>query len=433
MNLNFSELKRNVDKINDQLMDNGVSTNPKIQKIFSSAKLLLLQLRLRGRNLCITIGRGGEYCGIWDSIDSIPSEYRITRDQFLEFLRSNIRNTRIKEIVSDELDKCISLNFFDKSQLLFFWKGRQFYFTYVYYNEGTKMHFSPWLSQKKLEFHFDNHFDIFNEIGRKQLDKKEIKENKLNLEADEVFNKKVETAYNKKLLRKKSLIEKDLENCKVRHKIESKLINDELELEGNVFKEDSFRVKFDFGISYYQKKNAIFTKIKKLKKGEEYLQKRLDDVIKELESKKQTFVKEKINTPVWKKVAKNNTQAQKSDDHIILKWKDYSIAVGLNTRGNDYIRSKWSTKGDTWFHLDGDKSAHLIVKNVQGLDIAEFEVFASVLADYSDFNSDLIPVVFTNVENLKGVKGAAGKVIFKKEKHLILNKVNWKEIISSSW
>lgn len=433
MNLNFSELGQNVDKINKQIMENGESTCPKIQKIFSSGKLLLLQLRLRGRNLCITIGRGGEYCGIWDTIQTIPSEYRIQRDQFLEFLRSNIRNARLVKIEADTLDKCLSFQFLDKSRLLLFWKGRQLYFSYIYQSNNKWMHFSPWISQKKLEFNEESDFDLFDEIGRKQLDIKNIKESKLVLEANNVFNKKVETGYNKKLLRKKSLISKDLENCKIRHEIEEKLIKDDLDLSGHVFKYKNFKVKFDYSANYYQKKNSVFTKIKKLKKGEEFLTKRLQDVIEELENKKQTFVQEKVNTPIWKKVAQSSNEPKKSDDHVIVKWGEISIAIGLNTRGNDYIRSKWSTKGDMWFHLDGDKSAHLIAKNADTFDFDTYSVLASMLAEYSEFGADQIPVVFTQVENLKGVKGAQGKVIYKKEKHLILPKVNWKEIISTSW
>ncbi|EPZ50515.1 PF05670 domain protein [Bacteriovorax sp. BAL6_X] len=433
MNLNFSELGRNVDKINAQLFENGMSTNPKIQKIFSSGKLVLLQLRLRGKNLCITLGRGGEHCGIWDSIASIPSEYRITRDQFLEFLRSNIRNARLSEIEVDTKDKCLNLKFSDKSNLLLFWKGRQLFFSYIYLNEGRRLHFSPWQSNKKQIFEFENFFDIFNELGRKQLDNKDINEKKLVLEEIEVFNKKAETTYNKKLMRKKKFIEKDLENCQVRHEIEKKLINDELDLSEHIFKYKSLKARFDYGLSYYQKKNVIFTKIKKLRKGEEFLEKRLEDVIKEIESKKVVFVKEKINVPVWKKVAQKSTEVNKSDDHSIFRWNNISIAVGLNTKGNDYIRSKWSTKGDIWFHLDGDKSAHVIAKNLDVFDFDKYSVVASILADYSEFNADQIPVIFTQVENLKGVKGAAGKVIYKKEKHLILPKVNWKEIISTSW
>ena len=63
----------------------------------------------------------------------------------------------------------------------------------------------------------------------------------------------------------------------------------------------------------------------------------------------------------------------------------------------------------------------------------DFAVMCSVLADYSDFDSSMIPVIFTQVSNLKGVKGIPGKVNYKKEKHLVVTKVNWKEIISSAW
>ncbi len=43
---------------------------------------------------------------------------------------------------------------------------------------------------------------------------------------------------------------------------------------------------------------------------------------------------------------------------------------------------------------------------------------ASIVAHFSHFKDDWIPVVYTQVKNLKGVSGAAGMVTYKKEKHL---------------
>jgi hypothetical protein len=53
---------------------------------------------------------------------------------------------------------------------------------------------------------------------------------------------------------------------------------------------------------------------------------------------------------------------------------------------------------------------------------------ASILAYFSHFSDDWIPVIYTPVKNLKGVTGSSGMVIYKKEKHLRCPRVdieNW--------
>src|SRR5205085_9474503 len=95
-------------------------------------------------------------------------------------------------------------------------------------------------------------------------------------------------------------------------------------------------------------------------------------------------------------------------------------------QSNDQLRNKWSSKEDHWLHLDGLKSTHVIIKMLNNASFTPevLNVGASIVAHFSHFNDDWIPIIHTQVKNLKGVSGAAGMVIYKKEKHLRCPKVN---------
>jgi predicted ribosome quality control (RQC) complex YloA/Tae2 family protein len=70
--------------------------------------------------------------------------------------------------------------------------------------------------------------------------------------------------------------------------------------------------------------------------------------------------------------------------------------------------------------MDGLKSAHAILKseNNSVINSDNINLAANILAHFSHFNEAWIPVIHTQVKNLKGVTGAPGMVIYKKEKHL---------------
>ena len=95
-------------------------------------------------------------------------------------------------------------------------------------------------------------------------------------------------------------------------------------------------------------------------------------------------------------------------------------------QGNDQLRNRWASKEDYWFHLDGLKSTHAILKlerpTLPTQD--QLSMAASIVARFSHFIDDWIPIIYTQVKNLKGVSGSPGMVIYKKEKHLRCLKVN---------
>ena len=113
----------------------------------------------------------------------------------------------------------------------------------------------------------------------------------------------------------------------------------------------------------------------------------------------------------------------------VVKTAFGQVAWGLNAQGNDQLRNKWASKDDWWFHLDNHKSAHLIVKSANILTPQQIETVASILAQVSGFQGDWIPVIFTQVKNLKAVSGRAGMVVYKKQKHINCPRVDIDEFI----
>lgn len=434
MNQNYSELKQTLDYIKAQFSPDGQWRYGKVQKIFSSGKILNLSVRLPGKTLNIALGRGDKYCGVYLLTETIPSEYRIVKDQYLEYFRKHIRGKAIVSIDLDDLDRICRFKFIDKSEIYFFWKGGNLHFTHYYVEKDKKYIFSPWVSLSRMESE-EVDFSLFDEVGRRQIEIRDPKDEyvKLSYNAFEEGSSKQTKKEAKKLQRKISLIEKDLEICSRWEELQDLAVKDLLEL--NVSKLNWKGVKVSFvGIDgHYKKRDKVFEKIKKLKKGAKILEQRLLEAKDKLENKEVKVV-QKIIYPIWKVGSVKKENKIKQDSEVVyLDFKNYKISLGKSAKANDWLRKIWAKKSDLWIHLEGYKSSHLFVKNFESFDMEDFAVMCSILADYSDFDSSMIPVIFTQVSNLKGVKGVPGKVNYKKEKHLVVTKVNWKEIISSAW
>ena len=68
------------------------------------------------------------------------------------------------------------------------------------------------------------------------------------------------------------------------------------------------------------------------------------------------------------------------------------------------------------------------------MDLNVFEIVTAAMLHYVGSTATEARLIYTQVKNIKGVKGAAGKVTIKKEKKIsvILNK-NWNDIINSQF
>ncbi len=437
MSLSYSDLSNSVDNIKSQFIINDEWRFGKVQKIYSSGKLLSLAIRVPGKTIQLVIGRGADACGVWLMDEPVPSPYRIVKDRLLEYLRSNIRGKAIEDIVVDELDRSVCIKFIGRIHIYLAWYGRKLHFSHLWWDKSKKswMKFSPW-ENLRIEEVQESSFSIFDSLGRKKLEIRPPKLTDYNLLAVEVFKGgALKSKTVKKSERKVMLIEKDLRVCQKWAELQNLLVQDQLDLSQLKFKWNGIKCKFDREDTHFQRRDKLFRKVKKLKIGEQVLKERLKSEKAKLSGAQDQVVEQKIIHPVWNKQKSDKISLSSAGNNEVkyFKYEDLQIAIGLNSKANDWIRKDWAKKSDIWMHLDEYKSSHLFIKGDHSFSMDLYSLFASILADFSDFQADVIPIIFTQVSNLKGIKGKSGLVNYKKEKHLSLPRVNWKEIISMGW
>jgi predicted ribosome quality control (RQC) complex YloA/Tae2 family protein len=408
-----------------------------IQKIYSTAFFISLSVRIPGKTWSVYLGRGSGMEGVWLDESVPPSQLR-EKDNFLEYLRRHLSSCTFIGISLDPHDRIIRLDYQKfglKQSLLLFWKARKVYFLHSYREspEGEPKLLMSWKNRPvTLTEEICDLFSCFDEIGRRQDMKLDLISPKSSSIKELLLFEEQSAAMKSGqfkpdfLQRKKVKIEEDLGRARQWEKIQDVLDNDE-PLE-NIYelKVGDHRIKFEGELNPYERRNLLFQKIKKLKKGETILSERLGTVTKSLEEKERP-VQVSTTLPVTKiawgedptilKVAEN--PMAETLDFKVFSMDRCMIAVGKSSRGNDQLRSKWAGKEDLWLHLDGIKSAHVVIKMKSGLPgNEEINLASSILAHFSHFPGEWIPVIYTQVKNLKGVSGVAGMVTYKKEKHL---------------
>lgn len=413
------------------------------------------------------MGRGSNYQGLWEGEFKPPKEFRI-KDSFLEYLRKNIENSNILDFEIDEGDRVIYIPYYKGNKVncfSFFWKGKDLVFSNLYSEKGNYYVFNSWIGKnQKIEgfrlFEFKDLFDFMKDnlncFGRRVLSiTKKVSVNNLKKEKtlNSYFNKDNKSLYKKLkgkrikfLERKKEKIEIDIKKMEGLKLIEKKLSKLELNLENKEYHlVCGKKVKFGKEWSTFKKRSALFEKIKNLKKGLEILKSRKveceADILKfnlNSDNNEIDINKIKVIKPFWKIESKSlKTFNKKSDlgyEEYILDEK-IKLGIGLNSSGNDNLRKFFGKKNDFWFHLDNYKSCHCIVKIESISDITSkyFELIGSAIRDKSNLLIEVIPLVFTQVKNLKGVKGRPGTVTLKNEKYRdVRYNRDWREIISKN-
>ena len=413
-----------------------------IQKIYSTAFLVSFSIRAPGKTWFVYLGRGGGYEGLWLH-DHPPISLLRRKDNFLEYLRKHVSSCAFLGVEIDMDDRIIAFRygkFGNEQTLMFFWKGRKLYFLH-YFQEVPEGPFKLLLSWHGRAFtppeDSPSLFEYFNEVGRRTgidhtLNSPHPQDISQILESEKKLAlQSVAISGPGFLQRKVQNIEQDLVKAKQWEKMQDILTRGD-ELEGIYeLKVGDHKVKFEGDLNAYERRNLLFEKIKKLKRGEGILSKRLSDTQDLLQGKES--IPHETSTipmvkPVWGKESVKNLPGSakaEQDEYRIYKFEEYSIGVGLSSQGNDQLRSRWASKDDTWLHLDGLKSAHVIVKLHRGATSPEvMNLAASILAHFSHFNDEWIPIIYTPVKNLKGVTGSPGMVIYKKEKHLKCAKIS---------
>lgn len=428
----YLDLQKQVNLINETQLSYG-----QIQKIYSTSFFISFSIRTPGKTWHLYLGRGTGQEGLWLHDQAPPSVLR-RKDTFLEYLRKHISSCSFVAVDLDPNDRILKFSYqkFGKLQTMaFFWKARKLYFLH-HYQETPETPFKLLLSWhgKAITPNEDmpEFYEFFNEVGRREDMKHDLHAAQPStieqLLLDELSAAKMKglTSGPTFLQRKITNIEDDLGRTRQWSQLQQ-MLDQGQSLEMYELKVGAHKIKFEGELNPYERRNLLFEKIKKLKRGEGILNQRLSDAKELLAGKSQESKAASalpISKPIWGKEDKKENVAivrtSEREDFKVMKFDGFSIGVGLSSTGNDQLRNKWASKEDLWIHLDGAKSSHAIIKLQEAPSVLPemINLGATIVAHYSHVLDEWISIVHTQVKNLKGVTGSAGMVIYKKEKHL---------------
>lgn len=435
----YLQLKSHVDHL-----INNTEFPLRVQKIYSTEHFIHLECRQTGKTQHLYLGRGSNFEGfyVWEKK---PLADARRQDKFLEYLRRNLRGQKIESINLAEADRYIRMEIkgLDTSYMGFFWKGPKLNFYHLYPKNGQ---FEVFYSTGNKElFETDDEFLAIEKVEssmeiRTEGEFKEAKPSATYADYEKYYQetflkKSVDKRKQKRQLRKIDKVKTDLNKLNELLAIEKytdEKFKEELESIGELKKAGK---KIIFGSkNYYQKRDIIFNKLKNYRKNIERQQKVIQTMESSLDDEanfKVTKTAKLIKVFDYKKdLEKNKTNEITQDNHKIFQLNTgEKVLLGLSAAGNDFIRNKLANKSDIWMHLESYTSPHAIIKNLKSAkpDIELITVVASIIRDFSDHDITQIPVEYTEVKNLKGLKGSPGSVIFKKAKYITVSyDANWR-------
>lgn len=448
--MNYNEIKRNVNKINPEENQDGKKSFGKIQKIMSTPHFISIAVRFPGKTKYFALGRGSEYSGFWIMERHPASQVRVI-DKYLEYLRKYLSSSSLVDVRLNEKDKLLEFETLkgEKNFFYFFWKGKDLYFAHIYKTGERVELFASWKGKLKVENINEAKellYGKLGEVGFGAVEVGSVSEKDRDFEIDKYESLLLEGS-TKKITKKKRFLSRKIKNIEIDYKKVLKwkdlksLVEDpnwQVPKEYKV-KIEGIRFKFESNLNEWGRKNLIYEKVKSLRNAESLLEKRLEDTKEELiqfemGNSQFEFDLPTIVAPVWitgkaKKVVNENNR--KIDIYQLTE--SVTMAVGHRDVDNDYLRTKWAKKDDLWFHIDGYPSAHLIIKvdNISKLNQEHLDIIGSLLADYSSLSLDRPPLMYTQVKNLKGIKGQKGGVTMKKQRYISVNYCQeWKERIA---
>lgn len=412
-----------------------------MQKSYATPSTLSLSVRIPGKTLHLVFGKGNHYEGVGISEKAPSSQIRV-RDRLLEYFRSSITSTTLMGVVLADFDRIITLKYskYGKTHYLsLFYYGRKSYMAHSENLDGKWQCFLSWEKKKReCENHeYDDHIQLFDTIRKKgsvSIDKESQREPRLFpietiWEAEEqvalMGSDKAQRKNQAKRERKINYIKKDLETARKWKLLQDWVLSqspESNELKDGKITFEGIKFNLGFGKKYFEKTEIIFQKSKRLKKACLFLEERL---LNEISPKD-----EQVHSP--KKILRNsieiewgqketNTPVRASGQNHEIKFVDYEgvkYGVGLNAEANDSLRADHSQKGHWWFHLENGPSPHIVAFTESFSE--DVILFASYLmwSELKKNKPDMaeIDIVYTQIKNLKSVKGHAGKVLIKKEK-----------------
>jgi hypothetical protein len=408
-----------------------------IQKAYTTPHFLVLGLRFPGQNVVLYIGRGNQYEGIFLSNKFPPSYLRI-QDRLLDYVRRYLVGTRLGKMEVDNKHFLTLFHFKNEhtdNSFSFGYKDRQLFFI----KQSLDEIYTSWNGET-------SHGKEIAKLVDKLLGEKTLPETTRpvtwSLEtyfADQekkVSGKPIQKKKEKFLEKKLNNISNDLEDVKKWHLIKDELLSEDVEFDEEQTVFHGHKVKFSGQLNSWQKRDIVFGKIKKLKKAEEILKTRLMETDEELSKVKVgefefEVTKEKAIAPLWQTSKTHKTKEESEHNIKNFRLKNFSGTIALDAASNDWLRTQGS-KEHYWFHIENYPGAHCLIKtdDLTLLSGEDLSAIASLLRDYSQLSISEIPVIFSQLKNVKGLKGAQGKVLIKKPKYLRCNYTPWTEIIT---
>lgn len=405
-----------------------------LQKAWTTPHFLVFSLRFPGKTVNVYIGRGNQYQGLYLSEKAPPSYLRV-QDRLLDYVRKYLVGARLGKCEVDEKHQSFLFHFkteHSDNSFLFGYKERQLFFI----RQCKEEIFTSWNGETVLGKKLINVLDSFHPDKAVTGNRDYLIQDYLDEEAKKNGGKPLQKKKEKFLVRKLQNIEKDFDEVKKWSMLEKDLQEEKINLNAEELTLYGQKFKFHGIESPWQKRDLIFKKIKKLKKAEEILSLRLQETKSEYEKVKSgefdlEVTKEKVIQPLWASGLKASRASQGDFNIKEFRLRDISGVIGLDAAGNDHIRTQ-AHKEHYWFHIENYPGSHLILKtdDFAKLKMEDLEAIASLLRDYSRLSITEIPVLYSQLKNIKGMKGVKGEVIIKKPKHLRCLYRDWKEIIT---
>lgn len=443
MGQSVANLNLKVKSLNDLIQEKG---NGLVQQCISTPHFLCLQTRFKGKTLYLYLGRGAQYQG-FDFSEKKPSPDLRIQDKFLQFARKYWRGMQITNISCAEQERSLLLEGFVKkspAKVWLFWRGRDLFFSHAEMKGNTVFFFKSWIGKCHLSADYFQSLEakeVFEDVGFGAL--QSLGERKGDLSIDHYlgqFNIKSKNENDRPSKKEEknhktiSKIKTDLKKFEILKYLEGQTEKDLTDIKK--IGEGRFSVSFKGLEGHYKKREFLFDKIKSWRKSQHFLENRLSALEKEGQlANKPTNQRPsygKTIQPIWKENKQKQT-ITKNANYIELEYREMKIYLGRNALENDFIRKTLAKKEDLWIHLDGYKSGHMFIKNPSGsLGIIDFEILASALVELNGIELQEIPVIYTQVKNLKGVKGTPGMVNYKKEKHIsVYFNREWRQKLTS--
>ena len=408
-----------------------------LQKAYTTPHFLVFSVRFPGKSVAVYIGRGNQYQGIFLA-NKLPSSYLRVQDRLLDYVRKYLVGARLGKMEVDD-KSMVSLFHFKNDHpdnaFLFGYKDRQLFFAKQSKDEVYISFTGETLKSDNLlslidPFHPDK-------ISGAETQKTWSIEDYLKEEAKKISGQPVQRKKEKFLVRKIGNISQDLEGVKNWYLLEDDLKEDRIDLSTDELKLHGQKIKLFGMTSPWAKRDLIFKKIKKLKKAEVILTERLEESQIEFENVKRgefefEVTKEKVIQPLWITHSGKQARTQNSDYNIKnFKLRNVYGVIALDASSNDWIRAQ-ASKDHYWFHIENYSGSHCILKtdDFSQLSFDDVTAIASLLRDFSRLDIFDIPVLYSQLKNVKGIKGSKGEVTIKKPKHLRCPYRDWKEIIS---